>query len=125
MEPRRGQLLLAARPLDRLRQQRLDTGPLRVGSKARVTQPRQRPRVWTVTEPEAPRRFVWQAKIGPVAMVGGHHLERTATGCRNTLTLDLSGPFSGLLHRIAGRQLAKAIRIENEGFRRAAEAASP
>ena len=104
--------------------ERLDRGPLRVGSQARIVQPRQRPRVWTVTRLEAPRRFEWQAKLGPVTMTGGHLVEATEDGTRNTLTLELSGPGSRLLGLVGGRQLAAAIRTENEGFRRAAEAAA-
>jgi uncharacterized membrane protein len=105
--------------------ERLDDGPLRVGSRARIKQPRLRPRVWTVTELEAPRRFAWQAKLGTVTMTGGHTIEPTAEGCRNTLTLELSGPGSRLLGVLGGRSLAAALRTENEGFRRAAEERTP
>ena len=42
--------------------ERLEVGPLAVGSSARLVQPRQSPRVWTVTDLQAPTRFAWSAR---------------------------------------------------------------
>jgi uncharacterized membrane protein len=103
--------------------ERLDEGPLRVGSRARVRQPRQRPTVWTVTVVEPGSQFVWEARVLGLRMVGGHRLERVATGCRNTLTIDLEGRGAGLMGRLLAGQIQRAITTENEGFRRAAERA--
>jgi uncharacterized membrane protein len=101
--------------------ERLDEGPLRVGSRARVRQPRQRPTVWTVTVVEPGSQFVWEARVLGLRMVGAHRLEPVEAGCRNTLTIDLEGPGSGLMGRLLGGQIRRAITTENEGFRRAAE----
>jgi uncharacterized membrane protein len=101
--------------------ERLDGGPLRVGSRARIAQPGLGSRTWTVVELDAPRRFAWQTRLGTVTMVGGHLVEPTAEGSRNTLTVELSGPGAGLLGRLARKKLAAAIHTENEGFRRGAE----
>jgi hypothetical protein len=106
------------------RVERLDDGPLHVGSSARISQPRQRPRVWTVTELDAPRRFAWSAGLGPVTMVATHLVEPVPDGCRNTLSVELSGLGSGALARLAGGQLRSALSAENEGFRNAAESAA-
>lgn len=100
---------------------RLDDGPLAVGSQARVKQPAQRARVWTVTRLE-PNHYEWDAKLGSVRMRGGHHISPADTGCTNLLTLDLEGFGSGLFGVLAKRTLAKALHQENEGFKRAAEA---
>ena len=102
---------------------RLDDRPFDVGSAARIRQPRQRPRTWTVTRMEAGRTFEWTTRVGVVTMVGGHRLEATPEGCRNVLSLRLDGWGSGLLGLVARRQLQAAIDTENAGFRRAAEAA--
>jgi hypothetical protein len=104
--------------------ERLDEGPLRVGSRARLVQPRQRPRVWTVDRLEAPNRFEWSAPLGPFTVVGGHLIEAVPEGCRNTLTVDLRGRGAGLAGLLLRKPFAEAIRQENEGFRRAAEARS-
>ena len=102
---------------------RLDEGPVAVGSQARVRQPAQRARVWTVTRLE-PNHFEWDAEMGPIHMRGGHHITPTQAGCTNRLTLDLEGFGSGLFGRVARRALAKALQQENEGFKAAAEAAN-
>ena len=71
--------------------ERIDDGELRVGSSARVRQPRMPLAVWTVTELEPLSRFVWEARILGSRFVGGHHLTSTSDGTRNALTLDVSG----------------------------------
>ena len=103
--------------------ERLDDGPLRVGSSARVVQPKQRPSVWTVTALDAPHTFEWQTTVLGITMVGSHHLVAEGDGCRNELRLRLSGFGSGLMRRLLGGTLRGAIETENQGFKRAAEAA--
>ncbi len=104
--------------------ERLDTGPLRVGSRARVKQPGQPSRVWTVTQLEPGSLFAWEAKSPGVRMTGSHRVEPASGGCRNTLGFQLRGPMAGVATALLGRALRRAIATENEGFRRAAEAAS-
>jgi hypothetical protein len=99
----------------------LDEGPITLGGRARIAQPRQRPAVWTVSRFEPDRRFEWWTKVGPITMTGGHRIEPDPRGCRNILTLEVTGRGSGLLRRLAGRRLAEAIDTENRGFRSAAE----
>jgi hypothetical protein len=101
---------------------RLDDGPLGVGSQARVKQPAQRARTWTVTRLE-PNHYEWDAKMGSIRMRGGHHVTPTDTGCTNRLTLDLEGFGSSLFGLLAKGLLAKALQQENEGFKQAAESA--
>ena len=103
--------------------ERLDGGELRIGSSARVRQPRMPLAVWTVTELEPLSRFVWEARILGSRFVGGHHLTSTSDGTQNTLTLDVNGWTTGLLSLAAGSAMRQAIATENEGFRRAAVSA--
>ena len=102
--------------------ERLDEGPLRLGSTARIVQPRQRPAVWTVTAIEPGRYFEWQTKVFGITMTGTHGLEPISDGCRNTLGLELSGFASKLLARLLRGKLQQAIDTENKGFKQAAEA---
>lgn len=104
--------------------ERLDEGPLGVGSKARIKQPGMRPAVWTVTAFEPNRRFAWETKLATVTLRGTHELASTDAGCRNTLSIELAGLGSGLLAALAGSRLRKAITTENLGFKRAAESPS-
>ena len=101
--------------------ERLDAGPLKVGSRAKLTQPAQRPAVWTVTRLEAPNTYAWERRLFKARMVGFHHLEAVPEGTRNTLVLELTGPGSGLLGRLLGRAFRSGIRTENQGFRDRAE----
>lgn len=102
--------------------ERLTPGDLRAGSQVRIKQPAQPARTWTVTETQAPHRFVWQTKVGLATMVATHELVETARGTSNTLTLDLTGPGSGLLGRLIGGKITETLATENAGFKRAAEA---
>jgi uncharacterized membrane protein len=104
--------------------ERLDTGALRVGSTARLTQPGLPPKVWTVTAFEPNERFEWETRIYGVRFTGRHLLEATGSGTRNTLVLDLTGPTSRLLGAMAGKKLRKSLAAENAGFKQHAESGS-
>jgi hypothetical protein len=100
----------------------LDPVPLTVGGRARLTQPGLSTRVWTVTELEPDRVFAWSTKVMGVRMTGRHELRSVPEGTENTLSIDLSGPGSGLLGRFARRRMTESLATENAGFRRVAEA---
>ncbi|MGE0708085.1 MAG: SRPBCC family protein [Planctomycetota bacterium] len=103
--------------------ERLDAGPLQVGSRVRLEQPGQPPRVWTVTALEPERRFAWATRMLGVEMTGVHELEGTERGTRNVLRVELRGWSSWLVGALLRVPIARAIAQENEGFRRAATAA--
>jgi uncharacterized membrane protein len=103
----------------------LEAGPLRVGSSAKVKQPRQTEAVWTVTRLEPGREFTWRtARLG-LEMVGSHLVEEDAGGCRNTLILDVTGPASRPFGWVFGPVLRRSLRDENAGFKRKAEDSTP
>ncbi|WP_117215511.1 SRPBCC family protein [Allorhizocola rhizosphaerae] len=103
------------------RVERLDSGPIAVGSSARIKQPGQAAAIWTVTRLEPEREFTWQTKRMGITMTGSHLLAPTADGCRNTLVLEITGFGARLLGLVAGRALADALAKENHGFKKAAE----
>lgn len=102
---------------------RLDEGEVGVGSQAELRQPGMPRAVWTVTELEPERRFVWSTKIATVTFEGRHEIEPTDSGCRNRLYLEVSGPGSSVLARLSRKRLEQALATENAGFKKAAEAA--
>jgi uncharacterized membrane protein len=104
--------------------ERLDDGPLAVGSRARIKQPGQRARVWTVTRFEPGRVFAWSTRALGARMEGGHHLRDEDGACVNRLVLEVTGATAGLVGLLMRRTLLKAITTENEGFKAAAEAAT-
>jgi uncharacterized membrane protein len=103
--------------------QRLDSGPLRPSSTARVKQPGQREKVWTVTTVDSnAHRFEWRARVFGTDMTASHVLTPNDRGTTNTLTIDIAGRGAGLVGRLVGGQIRKALVTENQSFKRAAEA---
>jgi uncharacterized membrane protein len=101
--------------------ERLDSGPLAVGSKARIKQPAQLPAVWTVTRLDPVRDFAWQTRRLGMTMTGTHRIEPLPGGCRNVLGVELTGPGATLLGALIGGQVRKAILAENRAFRDAVQ----
>lgn len=99
---------------------RLDGGPLRVGSRARIKQPGQAEAVWTVTDLTEGRGFSWQTSLLGLTMIGSHRLEPVAAGCRNTLGIEVHGRGARVFWLLFGALMRRAVRTENRGFRDAA-----
>ena len=102
---------------------RLDSGPLGPGSRARVTQPGQLPRVWTVTTVDPPSTFAWETRFLGVHMIATHIVAPAGEGCRNTMRIELRGRGARLLGWAAGWLFRRSLAIENAGLKRYAEAA--
>lgn len=101
--------------------ERLDEGPVRVGSRARLAQPGLPARVWTVEELEAPERFAWATRLLGVRMIGIHELEALdADRCQLTLHVVFEGRGAALLGRLGRRSIGKSLTAEGAGFARAA-----
>jgi uncharacterized membrane protein len=100
---------------------RLDKGPLRIGSRALIRQPRFPPAVWTVTALEPGRRFVWKSGMPGMWVYGDHAVEPTARGTRATLCLT----YEGLLARVMGRMTRgitnRYLELEASGLKRRSE----
>ena len=74
--------------------ERLDAGPLAVGSRTRLRLPRLPEGVWTVTELDEGRSFTWESASPGVKVVAGHVVEPHAGGSRLTLAITVSGPMA-------------------------------
>ncbi len=104
--------------------ERLDDGPLAVGSRTRITQPGMRPNVWTVRHLDAPRELIWDTRVATVTIEARHLIEAVGGSTRNTLELRLTGFGSGLLGRLLRTRLVDALAQENAGFAAAAQQAA-
>jgi hypothetical protein len=94
---------------------------VRLGSRARLKQPGQLPAVWTVTEFEAGRRFVWETRRMWMRLTGVHVVDKVGDRSRNRLEVELVGAGSGLLGRLISGQVNRALASENAAFKAEAE----
>lgn len=97
---------------------RTSSGPLGVGSTARVRQPKLAPADFVVTRWEPDRGFDWVTRHPLVTAVGGHWIEPTATGSRVTLSVEYSGALAGIIAWIYGGLTTRYIAMEAEGLER-------
>ena len=99
----------------------VERGPISLGSQARIKQPGQPERTWTVSRLDHEKHFAWSTKALGTTMTGAHVLEPSSEGTRNTLIVDIVGPMAWLVGPMIRRPIRKAIGQENAGFKRAAE----
>lgn len=107
--------------------ERLDDGPLRVGSRARVQQPRLPVAVWEVTELLPGRSFTWEARGPGLRTIGRHIVEplvQPATGEQSTITavLEQRGVVSPLVGLLTRRLTERYLDLEVRGLKAWCEA---
>ena len=97
-------------------------GPLAVGSKASIKQPRL-PRVdWTVTRLEPDRSWVWENNARGAKTVAAHVLTPLADGrTRVDLSIDQRGVIGRPIGWLVRRLTRRYLRYEAEGLRRRSE----
>jgi uncharacterized membrane protein len=96
----------------------LDPGPLRVGSRARIRQPRLPVALWTVVEVVPDRYFVWEAKAPGVTTVGWHVVEGdTGSGSVATSRLEQHGPGGFLIGALTAGLTRRYLRLETDGLK--------
>lgn len=104
--------------------ERLDTGPLGVGSRARLKQPRLPVAVWEVTELEPGRSFTWVSHSALVTTTGEHvvmPVGGTSSGSLVRLVITQEGAMAGLAGRLAGSLTRRYLEMEAQGLKRRAE----
>src|SRR5436189_4297166 len=70
---------------------RLDKGPLRIGSRALIRQPRFPPAMWQVTAIEPGHSFTWKTGAPGLWVFGHHSVVPIDGGTRVTLSLEFAG----------------------------------
>jgi uncharacterized membrane protein len=104
---------------------RLDDGPLRVGSRARVEQPGLRPAVYEVSELVPGEEFTWTSSAPGARTVATHRIASDGPETRLTLGLELRGALAGVVRLLLGRKVRRYVDTEARGLTAAAEAALP
>ena len=89
--------------------ERMDIGPLTLGSRTRIWQPKLMPAVWQVTSLDEQRRiFAWTTHTLGVKIVGRHRVDAAGAGSRVALSLTYTG--------VIGAVLARAYRDLNRDY---------
>lgn len=101
--------------------ERLDDGPLAVGSRTRLQQPRLSPAVWTVTELVDGSLYTWESSSPGVTITASHVVEPHPDGSRLTLALTVSGPMSGVGWLMTRSLTERYVETEAASIKLAAE----
>jgi uncharacterized membrane protein len=101
----------------------LDGSPLRIGSRARIRQPRLAAALWTVTTIEPLRYYEWRSVLPGLTSIGGHRIEALGDErCRVVLSVEWKGVLAPLINLIYGDLSRRYVATEAEGLKRRAEA---
>lgn len=100
---------------------RLDEGPLRVGSRAMIRQPKVPPALWRVTEIDEGRHFTWTTGSPIARATGQHGVEALGDGSRATLSLEYSGILGGMLARFLDDLNRRYLTMEANGLKARSE----
>jgi uncharacterized protein YndB with AHSA1/START domain len=100
---------------------RLDSGQFRVGSRARIKQPKFLPALWEVTQLDPQRSFTWVTRSPGVIASGKHRVERTTKGSRATLSVAYGGLLGGLVARVLGGLTDRYLMFEAAGLKQRSE----
>ena len=96
----------------------LAPGPLAVGTRARVSQPKLKPAIWEVTEVKPGMSFTWVTRQPGLLVTGLHQLEPIEKGTLATLAVRFSGLLGPLVGRLTRRLNHRYLAFEADGLRR-------
>jgi hypothetical protein len=101
---------------------KLDPGPLAVGTRAAIRQPRLPPARWQVIAVEEGRGFTWVTRSPGVVITAKHAVEPMPSGSRATLSLEFGGLFGAVVAWLTAGVNRRYLGIESAGLKRRSEA---
>jgi hypothetical protein len=96
---------------------RLSSGPLQVGSRVRIHQPKLPPAFWRVTELIPNGSFTWISRTPGVRVTAAHAVEEITNGSRVTLSIRYEGLLGALLARWVGELNERYLALEANGLK--------
>ncbi|MEU8224068.1 SRPBCC family protein [Kribbella sp. NPDC048915] len=105
--------------------ERLDAGPLRVGARTRIRQPKLPVAVWEVTEFKDGEYFEWVSKAPGIKTTGGHRVVSTPEGTLVTATIVQEGPLGRLFGRLYAKLTRDYIATEIAKLKELSESSKP
>jgi uncharacterized protein YndB with AHSA1/START domain len=100
---------------------RNDAGPLRVGSRTRIHQPKLRAADWEVTAVEPGKSFTWVTRSPGVSVTGYHAVEAAARGSRALVSIQFAGLLGPLIGWIMRGLNRRYLEMEAAGLKRRSE----
>jgi uncharacterized membrane protein len=100
---------------------RLGSGPVRVGSRVLIRQPKFPPAVWKMMELGPGHHFTWRSGFPGMWVLATHTIVATATGSRVALALHYHGPLGKLLARMTRSVTRRYLEFEATGLKRQSE----
>lgn len=101
---------------------RLDHGPLAVGSRAIVNQPKLAPAEFVITALKEGKGFVWETRSPGAVVVADHRIDVANGGCRVTLTLKFSGLIGPSAAFMMRNTINEYLELEAAGLKKRCEA---
>lgn len=95
----------------------LTSGPLRVGSRVRIHQPKLPPAWWRVTELKPGAEFTWVNTAPGLKVTARHAVETITAGSRIALSLRYEGLFGPWLASWTRVLIERYLRMEAEGLK--------
>ncbi|MBP8073733.1 MAG: SRPBCC family protein [Bacteroidia bacterium] len=99
----------------------LDQGPIAVGKRAKVIQPKLQPAVWKFTKIQPNTGFEWITGNFMLRMVAQHWIQPISGGVQVTLTVDVSGWLGGYVAKKYGKLTQDYIQMEANGLKTKSE----
>ena len=99
----------------------LSKGPLGLGSRALIRQPKLPPAVWKVVAHEPGRSFTWTSGAPGLRVTAHHFIEPTAQGTRVTLSLRFGSLLGPLFGRLTRGLNDRYLGLEAKGLKRRSE----
>ena len=99
----------------------LDAGPLRVGSRALIRQPRFPPAMWKVIALDPGRSFTWRSGAPGMWVHAQHSVMASGDGTRAVLSLHYQGVIGELLGRLTRGITDRYLGFEAAGLKRRSE----
>ena len=96
---------------------KLSSGPLHVGSRALVCQPKLPLAYWRVTDFNPGVRFTWVSVALVVRVTARHEVQGNSSGCLVTLAIDYEGLFGALLTRWIDNLNNRYLSMEATGLK--------
>lgn len=104
--------------------ERLDAGPLALGSRTRIEQPKLPAGVWTVTELSDGSSFTWESTSPGVTVTASHLVEPHPEGSRLTLAVHVAGPLAPVGWLMTRSLTRRYVETEAASMKAAAESST-